>query len=64
MLISSDLIIEKLWGYETEAEDSHVRVHMAFLRKKLTLLASGVKVQTVRGAGYKLDYNEGGGSHV
>ena len=63
-LISSDLIIEKLWGYETETEDSHVRVHMAFLRKKLTLLDSGVKIHSVRGAGYKLAYEEGDGSHA
>jgi len=63
-LISPDLIIEKLWGYETETEDSHVRVHMAFLRKKLGLLSSGVRIQTVRGAGYTLTYEEGGHNHV
>jgi len=62
--ISSDLIIEKIWGYETETEDSHVRVHMAFLRKKLTLLSSDIKIQTVRGAGYKLVYEKGGNNHV
>ena len=63
-LISSDLIIEKLWGYETETEDSHVRVHISFLRKKLTLLHSGVKIQVVRGAGYTLAYEEGGGDNI
>jgi DNA-binding response OmpR family regulator len=61
MLLSPTLIIEKLCGYETETEDSHVRVHMAFLRKKLTLLSSDVRIQTVRGVGYTLVYVEGGG---
>ena len=62
-LTSSNQIIEKLWGYETEVEDSHVRVHMAFLRKKLSLLSSEVKIQTVREVGYMLT-NKKGGNHV
>ena len=55
-LVSTELIIDKLWGYESEAERSHVRVHMTFLRKKLALLSSGVTIKAVRGAGYKLEY--------
>lgn len=58
-LISQNLIIEKLWGYDTETEDSHVRVHVAFLRKKLALLKSVVGIKNVRGAGYVLFTGEG-----
>lgn len=62
-LTPTSLIIEKLWGYDGEIEDRHVRVHMAFLRKKLRLLSSNVEIQTVRGVGYKLALRAGG-NHV
>lgn len=52
--ISNEIIIEKLWGWNSEAEDSHVQVQVAFLRKKLSLLSENVKIKTVRGIGYML----------
>lgn len=54
MILPTATIIEKLWGFETEAEDSHVQVYVSFLRKKLTQLDSVVKIKAVRGAGYVL----------
>jgi len=52
--VPASTIIEKLWGYDTDTEDSHVRVHVAFLRKKLIQLGSNVKIQSIRGIGYVL----------
>jgi DNA-binding response OmpR family regulator len=52
--ISPYRIIEKLWGYDSEAEDSHVHVYISFLRKKLSNLNSNVEIKTIRGVGYKL----------
>ncbi|MCL1918764.1 MAG: response regulator transcription factor [Peptococcaceae bacterium] len=52
--VPASTIIEKLWGYDTDTEDSHVRVHAAFLRKKLIQLGSHVKIQSIRGIGYVL----------
>ncbi|QDX95429.1 DNA-binding response regulator [Brevibacillus laterosporus] len=54
VIISKDSIIEKIWGYETDAEDNHVEVYISFLRKKLSSLKSCVSIQTMRGAGYCL----------
>ncbi len=53
--VSTGHIIDKLWGYDDEAEERHVRVHMAFLRKKLALLSSEVQIRTLRGVGYVLE---------
>ncbi|MDR1641533.1 MAG: response regulator transcription factor [Clostridiales bacterium] len=53
-VISTNTIIEKLWGWDSEAEDSHVQVHVAFLRKKLKLLSDKVKIKTTYGVGYVL----------
>lgn len=54
---SKELIIEKLWGFDSEVEHNHVEVYISFLRKKLTYLNSKVTINTVRGVGYILDSN-------
>ena len=54
MTVSASTIIEKIWGYDTDTEDSHVRVHVSFLRKKLALLDSTVRIKSIRGVGYML----------
>lgn len=51
---SKELIIEKLWGFESEAEANHVEVYVSFLRKKLKRVHSKVKIDAIRGVGYKL----------
>ena len=52
---SKELIIEKLWGFDSEVEHNHVEVYISFLRKKLNHLCSSVKITTVRGVGYILE---------
>lgn len=54
MVISKNAIIEKLWGFDGEAEDNHVEVYISFLRKKLAALGSTNTIQTTRGLGYML----------
>ena len=51
-------IIEKLWGFDSEAEANHVEVYISFLRKKLKHVKSDVKITAVRGIGYKLETGE------
>ena len=53
-VLSKDLIIEKLWGFDSEAEANHVEVYISFLRKKLKYLGSKTSIVTVRGVGYSL----------
>jgi DNA-binding response OmpR family regulator len=52
--LSSEAIIEKIWGYDSDAEDNHVQVYISFLRKKIAALNSIVKIKTIRGVGYTL----------
>ena len=58
MIASKELIIEKLWGYDSEAEDNNVEVYISFLRKKLSFLQSEVSITTTRGVGYAMDTNK------
>ncbi len=55
---SKDTIIEKIWGYDSEADYNHVEVYISFIRKKLNYLKSNVTIHTVRGIGYTLKENE------
>lgn len=52
---SKEQIIEKLWGFDSEAEYNNVEVYISFLRKKLVFLQSEVKIHTIRGVGYVLE---------
>lgn len=52
---SKELIIEKLWGFDSEAEYNNVEVYISFLRKKLTFLGSAVRITTIRSVGYVLE---------
>ena len=56
--LSSDSIIEKVWGYDSDAEDGNVQAYMSFLRKKLAALGSGVRIGNIRGSGYMLEYGK------
>lgn len=52
--LSKDKIIEKVWGYDSDADEHHVEVYISFLRKKINQLQSKVRIQTIRGLGYSL----------
>lgn len=56
-LISPDRFLEKIWGYDTEAEINVVWVYISYLRKKLTALRSDISIRAVRNAGYLLEEN-------
>ena len=54
-LISAERLMEKIWGYDSEAEINVVWVHMSNLRKKLRSIGSEVTVHASRGLGYMLE---------
>lgn len=56
MLISTERFMEKIWGYDSEAEINVVWVYISYVRRKLTSVGSAVAVRAVRGAGYTLEY--------
>jgi len=59
-IVSKEVIIEKLWGYDTDADSSHVENHISLLRKKLNQIQSQVAIRTIRGAGYTLSEEKDG----
>lgn len=53
--LNKERFIEKIWGYDTEAEYNAIEVYISFLRKKLSALGSSVNVKSLRGIGYILE---------
>lgn len=53
--INREKLADKIWGYDSDTEYNNVEVYISFLRKKLKLLKSNVKIKAVRGIGYKLE---------
>ena len=55
MLFSAERLMEKIWGWDSEAEISVVWVNISNLRKKLKAIGSGVQISASRGLGYLLE---------
>lgn len=54
-ILSKESLIERIWGYESDAEYNSVEVYITFIRRKLKLIESKVNIKAVRGIGYKLE---------
>lgn len=54
-IISSERFMEKIWGYDSEAEINVVWVYISYLRKKLTALHADVSIKATRNVGYSLE---------
>lgn len=51
-VLTRDIIMEKVWGYDVFAETNVVDVYVNYLRKKLNPEESHAYIQTIRGTGY------------
>ena len=54
-VLSTDLIMERIWGLDSDAEINVVWVNISSLRKKLQRLGSKVTIKASRGLGYQLE---------
>lgn len=54
-LISTKRFMEKIWGYDSQAEVNVVWVYISYLRKKLSALQANVQIKATRNAGYSLE---------
>ena len=55
VIFSADKLMERIWGWDSDAEVSVVWVHISNLRKKLRSIGSRVSIRAVRGMGYVLE---------
>lgn len=57
-LVSTERFMEKIWGYDAEAEINVVWVYISYLRKKLAALNANVHIKASRNAGYTLEVTQ------
>lgn len=54
-LIPTERFMEKIWGYDSEAEINVVWVYISYLRKKLAALGAEAEIKVTRNTGYTLE---------
>ena len=59
--LSSEDLLEKVWGYDSDADVGSGWVYISYLRKQLAKVGSGIKVKARRGTGYMLQEQEDNG---
>lgn len=52
---SADMLLERVWGCDSDTEIGSVWVYISYLRKKLAALAADVEIRSKRGLGYSLE---------
>lgn len=55
---SAERMIEKIWGFDTEADTSVVWVYISNLRKKMASIESNVQIRAARNIGYTVEIKE------
>ena len=55
VVFSADRVMERIWGWDSDAEINVIWVHISNLRKKLRSIGSKVSIRAVRGLGYALE---------
>lgn len=53
--VSKEALLERVWGFESNAVENHVEVYVGFLRKKLRSIGSNLRIEAVRRLGYHLE---------
>ena len=54
VVLTRDLLLERVWGGESAGDTRTVDVHVSRLRDKLATAATGLAIETVRSVGYRL----------
>ena len=53
--LSEEVLLARVWGFDSNAVENHVEVYVGFLRKKLASIGSNVRIEAVRRLGYHLE---------
>ena len=57
-ILPKEMILARVWGYDSNAVENHVEVYIGFLRKKLKAIGSNVRIEAIRRLGYHLEVDK------
>ena len=58
-ILPKEVILARVWGFDSNAVENHVEVYVGFLRKKLQSIGSNVRIVALRRLGYHLEVADG-----
>ena len=53
--LSKEVLLVRIWGFESNATENNVEVYVGFLRKKLQSIGSNIRIEAIRRQGYHLE---------
>lgn len=53
--LTKEVLLARVWGYDSNAVENHVEVYIGFLRKKLQAIGSNIRIVALRRLGYHLE---------
>ncbi|MGN1166677.1 MAG: response regulator transcription factor [Lachnospiraceae bacterium] len=56
--LSKEMILARVWGFDSDAVENHVEVYIGFLRKKLAGIGSNLRIEAIRKLGYHLEVED------
>ncbi len=57
-ILSKEVLLSRVWGYDSNAVENHVEVYVGFLRKKLARIGSNLRIEAIRRLGYHLEVDK------
>ncbi len=57
-ILPKELILCRVWGFDSNAVENHVEVYVGLLRKKLKHIGSNIRIEAVRRLGYLMEAEE------
>ncbi len=57
-ILSKEVLLSRIWGYDSNAVENHVEVYVGFLRKKLVRIGSNLRIEAIRRLGYHLEVDK------
>lgn len=57
-ILPKEMILARVWGFDSNAVENNVEVYIGFLRKKLLRIGSDVKIVSIKRLGYHLEMTE------
>ena len=53
-----EMILCRVWGFNSNAVENHVEVYVGLLRKKLKHIGSNIRIEAIRRLGYVMEVDE------
>ena len=55
IVISKDVLYDKIWGFDNNIESNSIEAYISFIRKKFKVIGLEINIKAIRGLGYKLE---------